>query len=45
MLGPYMHKKAKRLGKVVMRKVARRRKKERLINDNEKQDHFQFVSV
>ena len=40
-----MHKKAKRLGKAIMRKVATRRKKVRLINDNEKQDHFQFVSV
>jgi len=28
-----------------MRKVATRRKKVRLINDNEKQDHFQFVSA
>jgi len=45
MLGPYMHKKAKRLGKAVMRKVATRGKKVRLMNDNEKQDHFQFVSV
>jgi len=34
-----------KLGKVIMRKVATRRKKVRLINDNEKQDHFQFVSV
>jgi len=46
MLGPYMHKKAKQFGKVIMRKVATSRKKVRLIIiDNEKQDPFQCVSV
>ena len=38
-------KKSKKLGKVIMKKVATSRKKVRLVIDKEKQDPFQFVSV
>ena len=37
--------KAKKVGKVIMRKVATSREKVRLIMDNKEQDPFQFVSV
>jgi len=37
--------KAKKLGKVIMKKVATSRKKIRLIIDSARQDPFQFVSV
>jgi len=40
MFVPYMHKKAKKLGKVIMRKVATSRKKVRLIIDNAKKNTF-----
>jgi len=38
-------KESKKLGKVIMKKVATSRKKVRLVIDKEKQDPFQFVSV
>jgi len=38
-------KKAKKVGKVIMRKVATSKEKVRLKIDNKKQDPYQFVSV
>jgi len=40
MLGPYMHKKAKKLGKVINEEGGDKQKKVRLIIDNAKQTTF-----